>query len=183
MEGLPTETAHHLRKILLSPEDTIGAHLNPRALTLFEEISAGEGLKRIKENISEASSTLFVLTREYKLVGYLDVKNLIAAKRKKPVRSIMKPDPPQLLAEMSINLLLKEKGWIESFDSLAVVNSQEIFLGTISRDTLSKIDREEKTGDIQARQASLALGNLYQIGFSSLFRTASEVIWDYKSKQ
>jgi hypothetical protein len=94
----------------------------------------------------------------------------------------MNPDPPKVLADMSISGFLKGNAWIEPFNCLAVVDSKGIFLGMISREKLSEFNHKKKTPDKQAKETSLALGNLYQIGLLSIFRTVTDIISDYESK-
>jgi len=182
LDQLSLEHSKSIRQILAYPPDTVGAYLDPLAFTLQEDLSIGEGLEKIKEHHSNVLSHIFILSRIQLLVGFIQIKDLITNKKKKLIRAIMNPDPPKIHANINIRVLLEEQSWGESFSVLPVVNVQNIFLGIIAKETLSNINLKERSLDRQAKQASIELGTLYQIGFSSLFRTASEIIWENKTK-
>jgi len=176
VDGLSIENSKLLRQILKYPDNSVGAYLDPVVFTLYEDLSIGQGLERIKESHPHVGSHVFILSRNQSLVGFIDLKELITGDLSNPIRKIMNNNPPKILAEMDIKVLLKEQAWDELFTFLPVVNLQGIFLGVIRKKTLSEIKAKEKTSDYHAKQASIALGDLYQIGFSSLIRSASEII-------
>ena len=182
LKGLPAEHSKSLRQILSYPKDTVGAYLDPKVLTLQENLNIGQGLEKIKANRPNVPPHLFILSRDHLLVGYIELKDLIINKRKKPIRDVMNPDPPKILADINIKIFTENNGWIDPFFILPVVDAKGIFLGVISKDSLSDIHPIKTTYDRQAQQASMALGDLYRIGFSSFFRSASEIIWENKNE-
>jgi len=183
LDRLSSENSKSIHQILRYPDNTVGAYLDPLVFTLLQDLSISQGLERIKENQLHILSHIFVLSRDHLLVGFIELKELIKTDESKPIREVMNPNPPKILADMNINTLLEGwGGWDKSFPFLPVVDLHGIFLGVITWETLTNINKMEKTMDRHAQQASMALGDLYQIGFSSLIRSASEIIWEYKSK-
>lgn len=183
LKELPEDLSKTLQQTLNYPADTLGAYFDPKIIAFHDDLIIDQVIDRIKLNPSLVLETVFVINREHELVGFTTIKNLIATKKSKTIRTMMDPNPPKLIADLNIDFLLKKNGWIEPFNVLPVVNSQGIYLGIITRETLSRINREETSSDILAREASVALGNLFQIGFSSLFRSAAEIILEDQSKQ
>lgn len=182
LEGLSIERSKSLRQILSYPPDSVGAYLDPMVFTLQEDLTIGEALERIMENHSQVFSHIFILSRIQLLVGFIEMKDLIIHKKKKAIRTIMNPDPIKILADINIKVLSEGKFRNKTFSVLPVVDAQDTFLGVITSEIMIQINPEEKSLDRQAKQASMELGNLYQIGLSSLFRTATDIIWENKSK-
>jgi len=182
LEGISSEHSNAIRQILNYPENSAGAYLDSRVFTLKENVNIGEALDLIRENKNYVQSIVFVLSTEQILVGSIELKSLITGDSSRPIRSIMKKDLPKIVANIDIRALIDGKIDDEELPVLPIVDMHNVFLGIIDKKSISvlKSDKASKSKEIQ--QASLALGDLYQIGLSSLFRSTSELLWDTKNK-
>lgn len=182
LEGISSEHSNAIRQILNYPENSAGAYLDSRVFTLKENVNIGEALDLIRENKTYVQSIVFVLSTEQILVGSIELKSLITGDSFRPIRSIMKTDIPKIVANIDVRALIDGKIDDEELPVLPIVDMHNVFLGVIDKKSISvlKSDKASKSRDIQ--EASLALGDLYQIGLSSLFRSTSELLWDTKNK-
>lgn len=172
---LPPEKGKTIQRILSYPKNTIGAHVNPEVFVLHQDLAVGDGLESIKSHHLPITGPIPVLSDDQSLVGYVSFKELISAEDTKRISSIMNTDPPKIQADTKVSVsLLEGWSWSEYFHPLPVVDARGLFLGVITKESLSKISAKEKAMDHRALQASSALGDLYQIGLSSLFGAARE---------
>jgi magnesium transporter len=174
IDGISPEIATDLQRILIYPSGTIGAYLNPEVFTLSQYFTVEESLQRIKSHALEVSSYIYVLDQEKKLAGFTSLKELIMVDVLKKVQLIMNTNPPSLLADTSISVsLLNDELWQGPFFQIPVVTIDNTFLGVVSKHHLANTDNtKEQAITRQAIQAGSALGDLYQIGLSSLFRSS-----------
>ena len=182
LKDLSKDKSKSIATILSYPDNTVGAYLDPLVFTLYEDMSVEQGLVRIKENHPHIVSPVYILSRDQLLVGFTEVKDLIAAENTKQIHSIMNTNPPEILADISIKALLAGSDWNDLFYYLPVVDSKRVFLGVIGKDVMKNIGQKAEPLDRNAQEASQALGDLFQIGLTSLFRSTSDIIWDYKHK-
>ena len=182
LESISSEHSSAIRQIINYPEHSAGAYLDPIVFTLKENLNIGQALDLVKENNIYVQSHIFVLSSEQALVGCIELKNLITGDPAKPVRSIMKTNIPEIVANINVHALINGKIEYEELPLLPIVDIHGVFLGVIDKKSLSalKFDKESKSNDVQ--QASIALGDLYQIGLSSLLRSTTELLWNVKNK-
>ena len=183
LEALPEPLKRSLQQILEYPPDTVGAFIDPNVFSVFENQLIGSVIEIVKTTEQGVYPHIFVISRENRLTGYIELKNLIVGDPDKKIYSITNPKVPKLYAGMDIKGLVEGRIWHESFLELPVVDSSEILLGALTRESLKGVELKRISADRQARQASMALGDLFQIGLSGIFRSATEIIWEKKSKQ
>ena len=176
LSELPGQVSDPLKQILKYLKNTVGAFLDPKAFTLVEDNTIQQSMEKIKKNNPTIDTYIFVISRNQRLIGSIELRQLITNEVDKQIRSLVKSDLPKVSADMNISELndLWEKDG--KYSQLPVVDPEGIFLGAISRETLAKNDAKKSTYDHHASQTSSALGDLYKIGFSSLFRSASEIV-------
>jgi magnesium transporter len=182
LEGLSSGKANSIKQILNYNENTVGAYHDPNIFTLYDDMSIHQALNEVKMNYQWVKSPIFVLSRDQRLVGYLDIKQLIINDPAHLIISVMNTDPPKIKADIDIRTFTESRGWDESFSFMPVVSNSGIFLGVLYKQILSEDKIEEKFSERQARQTSIALGDLYQIGFGSIVQSLSDILWEIKSK-
>jgi len=182
LDKISSEHSGDIRQILDYPEHSVGAYLDPRVFTLKENLNIGQALDLVRVNNAYVQSHIFVLSSEQVLVGCIELKNLVCGDPSKPIRSLMRTDTPQILANINVQALVDGKIEYEELPVLPITDIHGVFLGVIDKKSLSslKFDKDLKSSDVQ--QASVALGDLYQIGLSGLLRSTSEIFWNDKNK-
>jgi len=168
------EHAALLKRILDYAPNTAGALADPLVLTLPDDISVKEALKRIQKRPERAIFYLYILNRKQHLSGVISIRELMLAKHSEILSSIMESSITRLRASANLDAILSHPGWQE-FHTLPVVEDNNIFLGAIHYDMLRRIEKDSKSRHLprHAVEAGNALSELYRIGLSGLFRSAT----------
>lgn len=168
-----------LRRMLSYPADSAGALGDPLVLTLPDDITVKEALQRVKKRLEGALYYLYIVNRNQALSGVINMRELMLARPGDQLSSVMHTKVACLSAELNFQAILNHPGWQE-YHALPVVEESGILLGAIRYETLRRIERESRKNRLprQAIAASNALGELYQIGFSGLIRSATTPIKD-----
>ena len=180
LDLLPSKSSKALRSLLRYSKNTVGAYLDPLVFTLQENYTVGQALKKIKKNQELVLQQIFVIGQDQRLAGVVELKKLLAIDGKAPIHSVLNTNPLTISAIMDISTLKKAQMWDESFPYLPVVDVDGVFLGIISKKTLSDIKPEKKVTDLNALQAGAALGDLYLMGFSGLLQGVKVIIDKHK---
>ena len=161
--------------LLQYPERTVGAYTNPNIFTLTEELLIKDCLYRIKKSKIALPHEIYVLNRQQALVGKIDVKDLLTNQENMALKTIMNTSPEKILATRNIDLLFKNNGLEKHTNTLPVVDANDIFLGVFETTILLDQVSKQKKFDQHAFQAAVALGELYKIGLTSIYRGASQI--------
>lgn len=172
LAGLQSHKQNKLRDVLSYPDDCVGAYLDPGVFTLFQDQSIAESIEQMKNHSLQVYSYIMVIDSERKLTGYVTIKDLITTDPHAKIKSLTKDDPPSILADTVVSSPALTATISQlPFHNIPVVNVEGTFLGVISIDRLSKLEVDDKGLHRQALQAGSALGDLYQIGLLSLYRS------------
>ncbi|MEQ9426451.1 MAG: CBS domain-containing protein [Cyclobacteriaceae bacterium] len=177
LNSMPRPLSVTLKKLIDYNKNQIGAYANPSAFTLFEDETIEDACKKIKEFSGSVMSQIYVLTRDNSLAGFIEMKALLSYSPNKLLGQVINQNLPKMLADMDVAVFAKGS-WQEPFESLAIVDADNLFLGIITRETVSDMGENKKPYDRHAHIASGALGDLYQIGISSLLKNTAEVKWN-----
>lgn len=163
------DVAEQSRRLLRYPEGTIGNLLEPFALTVSEDISAAQALKRVKKTKQRVRFYVFVVDRDFKLTGVVSLHELMRAAGDSPVSSIMIREVVRLQVGMAHEDMVKSPYW-RQFNALPVVDEDGMFLGLIRHQTLAWVRDELKQAADQndAMDTVLALGELYWLGLAGV---------------
>jgi magnesium transporter len=136
--------------ILLNyPEDSAGRLLTPEYLEIPSYMSVKQALEYI-EKIGETKETIyksFVVDRKNRLVGSIDLKDLIFADENEKILNLVKPDPifvHALDSQEEVAQLMKKYDLIV----VPVVDNNNTLLGIITIDDIMDVIEEETTEDI-----------------------------------
>ena len=174
LQALPPESATPLALLLRYGENTAGALMNPRAFTLPTDIAAEEALRRVRTSPEHATYYLYVVERDYSLVGVLNLRELMSAPADARIEAIMRRDLIRLQATASLEAVLAHPGWLE-FHTLPVVDENGLFAGALRHKTLRQL-ASQGLGRTRPAQAGAALGELYRIGLAGLIKGAAETL-------
>ena len=169
---LPPDPGKHLQLLLSCREDTAGALMDPRMLTLPPEVTAGEALERVRASPEQATHYSFVVERDQTLAGVLSLRELLAGNPEVPVSTLMRRDVICLRMEDSLASVRVHPGWLE-FHVLPVLDCEGRFAGALRYRTLRRLAGGEDQG--RPGRTGSALGELYRIGLSALVKGALEV--------
>ncbi len=171
LEELPKEVSRHLRQVMIYPQDTIGAYLEP-CMALTSKMSVEEAIETIKKEKPSTSAHVYVLGKKNALVGYIEMHQLLSSDPAEPISSLVQVSNVSLLPNFLVSEALEN--WDYHFSMLPVTDAQGMFLGTVARKDLMPGEARHQSVDKDAVQAGNALGDLYLIGLTSLFGTSSQ---------
>jgi magnesium transporter len=144
------EDPEEIRPLLLHPDDSAGGLMTSEFLALRQRMTAGEALQAIREWQPESENVyyLFVVDRVGRLVGVVNLRQLVVANPRTPVAEIMEYEvihvPVGTDQEECARLMLR-------YDLLAlpVVNGDDRLLGVVTFDDVMDVLEDEATEDIQ----------------------------------
>lgn len=183
IEGLPDQLATPLKQILKYPKNSVGAYLDPWVFTLYEDNTISQGLEKFRKNDPIIYSQIYILDRNQALVGFIELKSLITNDANKLIRSLVNSSLHKVSSDMNIAELQGIWKRDDFIAQLPVVDSSGTFLGIITRESMNKKkDANKGKNDQHAEQTIAALGDLYNIGLSGLFRSTAELVGNQNLK-
>ncbi|NOX63702.1 MAG: magnesium transporter [Chloroflexi bacterium] len=144
------EDPDEVRPLLLHPDETAGGLMTSEFLVLRRRMTAAEAIEAIRrwKPESETIYYLFVVDRFGRLVGVVNLRQLIVADPHALIQDIMDPDVIAVRAGTDQEEVARI---MTRYDLLAlpVVDANNILLGVITIDDIIDVIEEEATEDIQ----------------------------------
>jgi magnesium transporter len=159
--------ARSLRAVLRFPEGTVGALMDPNVLALPQELSAREALARVREAAAYARYNVYVVAAGQRLVGVLNLRELLLAPEDRSLSELMTRDPHRLRATADRTTLLGHPGW-RSVHTLPVVDEDGAYLGVVRYRTLRRLEEELSESRRDDGDTSAAFGELIAAGARGL---------------
>ena len=156
------ETRTQINQLLKYPDNSAGSLMTVEYVDFKEYITIKDAIKKIKAEYDEKETldVCFITDKSRKLVGYIELKDLIINNEDKTVGDIMETDI------ISVNTLTDQEEVakiIKEYDlnSIAVVDSEQKIVGIITIDDVIDIIDEETTEDIEKMNAILPTEKSY----------------------
>jgi magnesium transporter len=165
---LPADGAEQLRRRLRYPPGTAGALADPLVLALPADLPVGEAQKQLRRSAERAYYYIYVVDRDHRLVGALDIRELMLAPAKDALDGVMHRDPVRIPASSDLPTITAHPGWRE-LDALPVVDSGGVFMGIVRHRTLRQmtgLGTGPGQGELAVRTL-VSLGELYWAGLSA----------------
>lgn len=175
---LPATAEAQLRRLLAYGPYTAGALADPLALALPEDLTIAEAQSRLRGRRGHLFYYLYVVTRDQRLVGVLDLPELMAARPKEALAAAMRRDPIRLEADTGFATLAAHPSWQE-LDALPVVDREGRLVGAIRHMAVRRLEAEL---GLRAQSESVlatlvGLSELYWAGLAGMFpRVAAAVL-------
>jgi magnesium transporter len=154
---------------------SVGAVMDTDVFTLIDDILIHDALENIKRYDGKIPVQIFIVDRDQKLKGKIDLHQLIGVNARDELRTIIDSNVPKISPKMNIKSVFDHKGWQEYY-SLPVIDSEDMFLGIITLEIIRNIiETKSKKELTQFTAVGSALGELYRLGLSGLIRSAAEI--------
>ncbi|MGE3509953.1 MAG: CBS domain-containing protein [Vicinamibacterales bacterium] len=166
----PVREAGLLSTILAYPPDCAGSMMDSRVFAASESLRVGETLAALRRVHSQLYDDVFVVDPEHRLVGVVRVRDLLSARRKEPLTTVMSRAVSRLSASAPRVAVLNHPGWRQSH-ILPVVDAGNVLIGAIAHGTARAIFEEDalrRPARAEAVTTAFALGELYWLGLSSV---------------
>lgn len=175
LSKLSKEKADSIRSLLIYLDHTVGANMDPIALTLTEDQTIKEALKVIKKHKQGIQAHLYVINSDRKLVGILALSDMIIGDPDTEIKTLMITKFTTLSPETPIQSVLSHPEW-QSLHALPVIDHASMFLGVISMESIRSIlARSGNSVEDMGQMTVSALGDLYRLGLAGLLRSATEI--------
>jgi magnesium transporter len=162
LASMPESSASTLSLVLRYPEHTAGALMDPKILSLPNDLHANQARQLTQRSARRILYYLYVVDREQRLVGVLSLRELLLAGSHDPLTSIMHAPVTHLPVRADGAAILGHPGW-RQWHALPVVDEQGVLLGTVRYDTFRRL-AEEAAPAVQFREAlgvAMGIGELY----------------------
>jgi magnesium transporter len=151
--------ASSIRAVLRFPEGSAGALMDPDVLALPSELTAREAMERVRKGAELARYNLYVVDQAQHLVGVLNLRELLLARRSTPLTDLMTRDPHRVVATADRASVLANPGW-KAVHALPVVDEAGVFLGAIRYRVLRHLEEELLAARTDDFDTSAALGQV-----------------------
>lgn len=169
---LPTAMTLAYELLLGYPEDTVGAWMDPRALALPADMTVGESLERVRRADEAMIADPFVIDRNQRLLGYVELADLLRANPATTLGRQVRPCPHQLPAQSLLAGLVDHQGWHEA-STLPVVERGDRLVGAFTHAALLRALALEQVS-ITSTTSGSAVSNFasaYWISVSALIQS------------
>ncbi len=177
LEAMEPEARRSVMRVLRYSEGTAGALMDPEVLSVVDSLSAGEALDRLRRSPQHALYYVYVVDAEQKLVGVINIRELMEARPEQPVGLQAARRVESLPARASSESILAHPGW-QRFHALPVVEPSRHFLGVIRYESVRQLEGRflDREMEDYAAETAGALGELYALGLRGLFEWGASAL-------
>jgi len=150
LDVLPDKTKRIIQELLTYPKDSAGSIMTTDFVSFHTDIMVNDAIQRIRalSNLKQPSSYVYVIDSENRLVGVLNMRDLMLASPDSRLESVMIRDVFTINAftdrEEVANVLSSKR-----YFAAPVVDNENRLIGIVKTDQLLSHIQEEATEDIQ----------------------------------
>jgi magnesium transporter len=175
--AMPRPAAARLRLRLRYPETLIGSFVDAEALTLSVEQRVGDALRLVRRTGQRGGHTLCVLDEHRRLLGVVDLCDLLGERDRSRIQRVMHPAPVVLNARAALQTVTNHPAWL-THDSLPVVNREGLFQGVLARAKVMTKEQQLLTEVAERNELTttrVAVGDIFMQGVAALFTANSGI--------
>ncbi len=168
LDALPIDARDPIVRLLPYEIGTAGSIMDPSIFRLPDDVIVADARSRLVRAARDLLYYLYVVDRDQRLVGVLDIPELMVARARDPVSVSMHREVDRVNVFAPVALVRDHTGW-QRFHALPVVDDDDRLLGAIRYQTLRRLEREaSKAGPAPANVTAGALAELFQLGTSGM---------------
>ncbi|MEX2182635.1 MAG: hypothetical protein WD771_11385 [Gemmatimonadaceae bacterium] len=165
---LPERTRDPLARALPFAPGTAGAVMDPGIFRLPDDVLVVDARARLAREAKGLLYYVYIEDRQHRLVGVLDIPELMLARPRDPVSVAMHGNVDRINVLAPVALVREHPGW-QSYHALPVVDDDDHLLGAIRYQTLRRLEREATGRNPEPGQLTAgALAELFGLGTSGL---------------
>ena len=167
----PSRLQATISSLLIYAEDTAGALMDPEVLTALDQEPVCQVLERLQRNPEHALYYLYVIADNQRLVGVVNMRELMAARPDVSLASACTRNVASIAASATWQTVVGHPAW-GSVHALPVVDQAGRFVGVIRYETARDLERR-RAGDAltdHSRQTAAALGEVFGLGLRGMFQ-------------
>lgn len=172
VDAVPEERRGAIERSLSFPPETAGAFMDPRVFGLPADITVADALARIRRSPEHARYNVYLTDRDQRLIGVLNLRELMLARPRDLLADAMKPAIHRLRVDADRHALVSHPGW-RHVHALPVVDGQGLYLGAVRYRTLRRLEGEilGAADRDRAGVTTRALGELFSTGVEGLMQS------------
>jgi magnesium transporter len=176
LAALGADEAQPISLLLMYPEGTAGAYMDPRVLAVPADITVDQAQQRVRVRHQRSIYYVYVVDRDKDLVGVVNLRELFVAPKNTAIASIMRRSVARITASARRNAIVMHPRWRE-LHTLPVVDDAGHFIGAIRYRTLRRLEVESANEGRRKHPLTVAVGlaNVYALGVHGLLSTALTV--------
>lgn len=157
-----------IQRVLQYPGGTAGAVMDPAIFQLPDDALVADARVRLSRAARDLLYYLYVVDRDHRLVGVLDIPELMLARPRDVMSSVMHRNVESLSAWAPLALVREHAAW-QRYHAMPVVDEGERLVGAIRYQTLRRLEREASDREPNpGRLTAGALAELFQLGTTGL---------------
>jgi magnesium transporter len=148
LSGLSDSAARSLRALARYAEETAGAIMEPRVAALAIDLTAQQAISSIRKAPREAIHYLYVTQRDRKLIGVLNMRDLLLAAPRDPIEPLVRRNVvsvPDTMDRGDVVELMRDRQLL----ALPVVDFDGRLVGVVKHDEALRAGQEEAFEDLQ----------------------------------
>ena len=177
LEILHKKDRQKVLSLMKFPPDSAGGIMAIDFITLIQDLTVGQAislLQRVKPNI-DLHRQIFVTDQQNKLVGYINLEDLVLKSPQTRLASIRKQVPYFAFAQQDQEEIAQKMVHYHMM-TVPVVDEQMFLLGVIPEDTLIDVIKQEATEDVQRMSAAPVTTSYFEVPFWSLLYQRSFIL-------
>jgi len=173
LAALDEDDAQPISLLLMYPEGTAGAYMDPRALCVPADITVDQAQQRVRVRYRRTLYYIYVVDRDKELVGVVNLRELFMAPKTAPLASVTRRTVARIKASARRNAIVMHPRWRE-LHTLPVVDDDGRYLGAIRYRTLRRLEVESANESKRKHPLTVAAGlaGIYALGMHSLLSAA-----------
>jgi magnesium transporter len=150
LEYIPDKMKSQVREYLTYPEDSVGRTMSTEVLSFYKNTSVSDAIEKIRSLARKRfpASYAYVIDDEDRLVGVMNMRDLMLAQPEEPVENVMRKDVFTIhcftAREEAANELSRRR-----YFAAPVVDGQNRILGIVKAERLIHGIQAEVTADLQ----------------------------------
>lgn len=148
LTGLPPDRAGVLRELLLYSAETAGGMMEPQVTSIAIDLTAHEAIALLHRAPRQTLYYLYVTDRDGRLVGILQMRDLLLAQPTDPISSLISHEVVTVPATMDreeVTTLMRQRHFL----ALPVVDGDGRLLGVVRHDRALDTAQQEAFEDLQ----------------------------------
>ncbi|MEX2531645.1 MAG: hypothetical protein WD960_12810 [Gemmatimonadota bacterium] len=168
LASLPADVRGPIARVLSYLEGTAGAVMDPSVFQLPQDVLVADARSRLGRAARELLYYLYVVDAEHRLVGVLDIPELMLARARDPVSVVMVRDVDRLSVGLPVALVREHPAW-QRYHAMPVVDDEDRLVGAIRYQTLRKLEQDAAGPERDpAGLTARALAEVFQLGTTGL---------------
>ncbi|HSG66797.1 MAG TPA: CBS domain-containing protein, partial [Gammaproteobacteria bacterium] len=173
LAALDEDDAQPISLLLMYPEGTAGAYMDPRALCVPADITVDQAQQRVRVRYRRTLYYIYVVDRDKELIGVVNLRELFMAPKGAPLASVTRRTVARIKASARRNAIVMHPRWRE-LHTLPVVDDDGRYLGAIRYRTLRRLEVDSANESKRKHPLTVAAGfaGIYALGMHSLLSAA-----------